>query len=95
MKNNRRSMTYDQHMILGEQLSAAECAGDLVAAYRMLRLGTPTDAAIIASLAGHNLIDTRDRFFWKHLQNQIAQACRHSCDGSELRQRKDQAVAHG
>ena len=95
MMKNGRSMTNDQHKTIGEQLRAAERAGDLGGAYRLLRLGTPDDAAMIAARAGHDLISTGDRFFWEHLQNQIAQACRHLCDGFELRQRAGRTRAHG
>ena len=95
MMKNGRSMTNDQHKTIGEQLRAAERAGDLGGAYRLLRLGTPDDAAMIAARAGHDLISTGDRFFWEHLQNQIAQACRHLCDGFELRLRKDREATHG
>ena len=80
MMKNGRSMTNDQHKTVGEQLRAAERAGDLGGAYRLLRLGTPDDAAMIALRAGHDIVSTGDRFFWEHLQNQIAQACRHLCE---------------
>ena len=86
MKQNGRSMTNDQLIALGEQLRKAERAGDMGGAYRLLKLGTPDDAALIAVRAGHSIVSTGDRIFWPYLQRQIAQACRHLCDGFELRQ---------
>ena len=88
MKQNGRSMTNDQLLALAEQLRKSERAGDLGGAYRLLQLGTADDAALIAARAGHSIVSTDSRFFWTHLQNQVAQACRHLCDGFELRQMK-------
>jgi hypothetical protein len=86
MKQNGRSMTKDQVAALGEQLRKAERAGDVGGAYRLLKLGTADDAALIALRAGHSTVSTNDRIFWEYLQRQIAKACRHLCDGFELRQ---------
>lgn len=84
MKQNGRSMTNEQLAALGEQLRKAERAGDLGGAYRLMRLGTPDDAALIALRAGHRIVSTSDRIFWEYLQRQVARACRHLCDGFEL-----------
>jgi hypothetical protein len=80
-------MTHAQHCAVAEQLRSAERAGDLGGAYRLLRVGTAADAAMIAVRAGHSTISTGDRCFWQHVQNQVAQACRQLCDGFELRKR--------
>lgn len=86
MKHNGRTMTKVQVAALAEQLRKAERAGDVGRAYRLLKLGTADDAALIASCAGHAIVSTNDRVFWEFLQRQIAKACRHLCDGFELRQ---------
>jgi hypothetical protein len=81
------TLTHEQHSAIAEQLRSAERAGDLGGAYRLLRVGTAADAAMIAVRAGHSIICTGDRCFWQHVQNQVAQACWQLCDGFELRQR--------
>lgn len=81
------NMTHAQHSVAAEQLRRAERAGDLGGAYRLLRVGTVADAAMIAVRAGHSITRTGDRCFWQHVQNQVAQACVQLCDRFELRQR--------
>ncbi|WP_033483284.1 hypothetical protein, partial [Xanthomonas citri] len=66
-------------------LAAMEKAGELANCYRLICGFQKVEAQAVAVAAGHSVIATTDRAFWKHLQAQIAEACRRRCDGWQLR----------
>lgn len=74
MPFNGRTMTPEQIARIAVQLRAAQRAGDPVAAYRLLKSGSPDDAALIARQAGHRITSTGDRSFWPLLYRQVARA---------------------
>lgn len=71
---------------LAAQLRAAECAGDQVAAFRVLRIPRNwRDAVQVLLHAGH-AVGFRDAAeFWRDAQRDVAQACRQRVDGFGLR----------
>lgn len=69
-----------------ETLNAWQRNGGMANCYNLMRTFTKHEAQAIALAAGHSVISTKSRDFWKYLQGQIAEACRRRCDGWQLRE---------
>lgn len=70
---------------LAVQLRAAECAGDLIAAFRVLRIPRHwRDAVQVLLHAGHSVGFRGASEFWRDAQRDVAQACRQRVDGFGL-----------
>jgi hypothetical protein len=81
----RETMTSAEHCALAQRLNDATRDGRLVDAYRVLSELEPGDAELVALRAGFSVITKKNRReFFKHIQQQLADAAQARLDGYGL-----------